>query len=721
MKFFATCPKGLEILLVAELTDLGATEVKQTATGAEFYGELEQAYRACLWSRLANRILLPLVEENVETADQLYTAVQSVDWLQHMAEEGTLLVAFTGKTDAINHTHFGALKVKDAIVDQIRDKTGMRPGVDRENPDLRVHAHIYRGKLSLSLDLSGGSLHRRGYRTRAGAAPLKENLAAVILRRAHWPEIAVDHPVLFDPMCGSGTLVIEGAMMAADIAPGLLREQFGFERWKQHQASLWQSLLDEAAERKTAGLAAVSSRFYGSDQDSSVLALAKENAERAGVAQLISFKKGSVEQMVVPENAPGLMVTNPPYGERMGDGSELMFLYRQIGDALKQDFAGWQAAIFTGNPELCQVVGLKADKTYSLNNGPIDGRLFLYTLYADRTDTQKDEQLNQQHGEHEVVAANVLSDTAQMFANRLKKNLKSLRKWQKQQNIDCYRLYDADMPEYAVAVDLYNDWVHVQEYAAPASIDKVKAFERLKDVLAAIPEALGVNPRKVVLKQRKRQSGSDQYGKQASVGRFFEVQEYGCRLRVNLHDYLDTGLFLDHRPVRHQIQQQAAGKDFLNLFCYTASASVHAGVGGAKSTTSVDMSATYLQWAMKNMALNGFNSKEHHFIEADCLTWLKKQRKPEYDLIFMDPPTFSNSKKMLDVLDVQRDHVDLIKLAMRLLRKDGVLIFSNNYRRFKLDYELLAGFDIREITSQTIDPDFKRNTRIHSCFEIRWP
>ncbi|SIS60364.1 bifunctional 23S rRNA (guanine(2069)-N(7))-methyltransferase RlmK/23S rRNA (guanine(2445)-N(2))-methyltransferase RlmL [Neptunomonas antarctica] len=712
MKFFATCPKGLEILLVAELTELGAADVKLTATGAEFYGELEQAYRACLWSRLANRILLPIAEENVETADQLYDAVQSVDWLEHMRPEASLLVAFTGKTDAINHTHFGALKVKDAIVDQIRDKTQMRPSIDRENPDLRVHAHIYRGKLTLSLDLSGGSLHRRGYRIRAGMAPLKENLAAAILRRAQWPELAVDHPVLFDPMCGSGTLVIEGVLMAADIAPGILREQFGFERWVQHQPELWESLLAEAEQRKEAGLAQLTTRFYGYDQDSEVLVLAKDNAERAGVDHLISFKKASVEQMVVPENAPGLMVTNPPYGERMGESQELMFLYRHIGDALKQDFAGWKAAIFTGNPDLCQVVGLKADKSYSLNNGPIDGRLFLYTLYTDRATTAK-------HDDEQE--AGTLSDNAQMFANRLKKNLKALKKWHKQEEIECYRLYDADMPEYAVAVDLYKEWVHVQEYAAPASIDKVKAFDRIKDVLAAIPEALGVDPRRIILKQRKKQSGSDQYGKQASVGRFFEVKEHGCRLRINLHDYLDTGLFLDHRPIRHQIQEMAAGKDFLNLFCYTASASVHAAVGGAKSTTSVDMSTTYLQWAMKNMALNGFNNKAHHFIEADCISWLKKQRKPEYDLIFMDPPTFSNSKKMLDVLDVQRDHIDLIKLAMRLLRKDGVLIFSNNYRRFKMDYELLAGFDIREITAKTIDPDFKRNTRIHSCFEIRWP
>jgi 23S rRNA (guanine2445-N2)-methyltransferase / 23S rRNA (guanine2069-N7)-methyltransferase len=713
MKFLATCPQGLEALLVDELIALGATDVKPTGTGAEFYGEIEQAYRACLWSRVANRILVPVAESVVETADDLYDAVRSVDWMEHLPHEtASLSVAFTGKTNAINHTHFGALKVKDAIVDQVREKTGGRPNVDKENPDLRVHAHIYRGRLSLSVDLSGESLHRRGYRTQAGAAPLKENLAAGILYRAKWLDVMQERPVFFDPMCGSGTLVIEAVMMAADIAPGILRSSYGFERWKQHQPELWASIKTEAEHRKQQGLANLNARFHGADQDKKVLEVAQANAERAGVAQYINFKVAKVEQLVAPEDGCGLMVTNPPYGERLGEGSELMFLYRQIGDALKQDFAGWQASIFTGNPELCQVVGLKPDKMYSLKNGPIDSKLYLYTLYADR----KNPEPAAEEGE-----VKPLSETAQMFANRLKKNMKALKKWVAKESIECYRLYDADIPEYSVAVDIYKNWVHVQEYVAPHSIDKVKAFERLKEVMDAIPVTLNVDPKQVVLKQRKRQSGTGQYEKQASVGRFFEVREYGCRLRVNLHDYLDTGLFLDHRPVRHQIQQMAAGKDFLNLFCYTASASVHAGVGGAKSTTSVDMSATYLQWAMKNMALNGFNDKQHHFIESDCFAWLKKQRRPAYDLIFMDPPTFSNSKKMLDVLDVQRDHVDLIKSAMRLLRKDGVLIFSNNYRKFKLDYELLAAFEIKEISSKTIDTDFARNPKIHCCFEIRWP
>ncbi|MGB1237221.1 MAG: bifunctional 23S rRNA (guanine(2069)-N(7))-methyltransferase RlmK/23S rRNA (guanine(2445)-N(2))-methyltransferase RlmL [Pseudomonadales bacterium] len=706
--FLATCPKGVEPLLVDELKSLGASQVVQLAVGVEFSGELEIAYRACLWSRVANRILLPLLKGRAESADELYQGVQSINWSEHMSPSSSLAISFTGSSRAITNTHFGTLKVKDAIVDQLRQVGGERPSIERDTPDIRVHTHLYRGALSVSLDLSGSSLHRRGYRLHAGTAPLKENLAAAILLRAGWRK--AEFTQLYDPLCGSGTLLIEAAMMSMDIAPGLDREHWGFSCWKQHDAALWTRLLAEAEKRRALGTSQNTAKFIGGDIDARVLERAAENARNVGLEQYIEFRTGDVEKMRPPHQGGGLLVTNPPYGERLGDSSMLMFMYRAIGDTLKRDFRGWQASIFTGNPELCEVVGLKPDKVYKLNNGPIESKLFNYTIYAERTDADS---------EQAEAPPQALSEAGQMFANRLQKNLKGLAKWRKKNSIDAYRLYDADIPEYAVAIDVYGDWVHVQEYAAPKSIDQVKVFERLKDVMAAIPQVLQISAKRVVLKQRKRQSGTQQYEKHGHLGKFFEVQEHGCKLRINLKDYLDTGLFLDHRPIRLEIQQQAQGKDFLNLFSYTASASVHAAVGGAKSTTSVDMSATYLAWASKNMARNGYNDSQHHFIQADCLQWLKKQRQPAYDLIFMDPPTFSNSKRMQDVMDVQRDHVRMLSAAMRLLRRDGVLIFSNNYRKFKMDYELLSAFDIKEITPRTIDMDFKRNAKIHQCFELR--
>ncbi|MBY4677999.1 bifunctional 23S rRNA (guanine(2069)-N(7))-methyltransferase RlmK/23S rRNA (guanine(2445)-N(2))-methyltransferase RlmL [Marinobacterium sp. CAU 1594] len=712
MKLFVTCPKGIEPLLAEELQALGMEEVKPTAAGVYVEAELEDAYRICLWSRLANRVLLPLCREPISDADSLYALVQSVNWLEHMRSTATLAVDFNGTSEQIKNTQFGAQKVKDAIVDQIRKLTGQRPSVQRERPDLRINCYLHKGELTLGIDLSGDSLHRRSYRLQAGGAPMKENLAAAILYRAGW--LVSEDPLLLDPMCGSGTLVIEAAMMSADIAPGLSRSYYGFQGWLQHRREIWNGLLAEARERRSEGCAQLDKQFIGRDRDERVLEIARQNAERAGVADFIRFEVGDATLLSrdsLPQGS-GLLVTNPPYGERMGDNAQLMFLYRQLGNLFKQELGGWGVALYSGNPDLCQVVGLRADKQYKMYNGALEGRLMLYSIHQRDPDAEP-------VSAAQADAFQVPPEVGEMFANRLRKNLRQLKKWLKREQIECYRLYDADIPEFAVAVDVYGDRVHVQEYAPPKKVDPVKAFERLQAVMQVVPQVLEIPANHVVLKQRSRQKGSQQYEKQSDSQQFLTVHEHGCKLRVNLRDYLDTGLFLDHRPVRHRIQQLAAGKDMLNLFCYTATASVHAAVGGAASTTSVDMSATYLQWGQRNMSLNGFGEGAHRFIQADCFKWLKAQRGASYDLIFMDPPTFSNSKRMDGVLDVQRDHVGLIRLAMKLLRPGGLLIFSNNYRRFQIDRDALAEFDIADITDQTLDPDFKRNSRIHVCFEIR--
>jgi len=710
MNFFATCPKGVEALLQDELTELGITENRQTVSGVYFSGELVDAYRVCLWGRLPNRVLLSLYEGECETADDLYNAVQQVQWLDHLRSEGTLTVDFTGKGREINNTRFGAQRVKDAIVDQIRQLTNNRPSVDRASPDIRVNVHLHKGKVSVAIDLSGESLHRRGYRKETGAAPMKENLAAAVLRRAGWHHEMAERKVLLDPMCGAGTLLVEAALMAADIAPGILRERFGFRRWLKHDRSLWADLMVEARARKEEGLAKLSHRFIGQDLDRKVLGHARTAADNAGVGEFIEFKAGDAAHLEAPEGTPengGMLISNPPYAERLGEAPQIIQMYKELGYQLKEHFAHWKVALFSGNPDQCRAVGLKADKHYKLYNGAIECRLFLYTLYP-----QDPERKQKQSRGHQ------LTDTAEMFANRLKKNRKQLAKWARKNDIECYRIYDADMPEYSVAIDVYGDWLHIQEYQPPRNVDQIKAYARLQDVVQLAPEVLEVNPARVVLKQRSRQKGTEQYQRQDETKNFFEVAENGCRLKVNLHDYLDTGLFLDHRPARKMVKEQSSGKDVLNLFCYTGTASVHAAAGGAKTTTSVDMSATYLGWAMQNMELNGYSGGDHRFVQSDCIKWLKSQRQPAYDLIFMDPPTFSNSKRMDDVLDVQRDHVELIRLAMAQLRPDGKLIFSNNNRRFKLDYDALAEFEVRDISARTIDMDFKRNPRIHVCFEI---
>ncbi|MEH6472996.1 MAG: bifunctional 23S rRNA (guanine(2069)-N(7))-methyltransferase RlmK/23S rRNA (guanine(2445)-N(2))-methyltransferase RlmL [Halopseudomonas sp.] len=718
-RFFATCPKGLELLLADELEALGAIQTKTTVAGVYFQGGLETGYKACLWSRLANRILLPLASFSAESADELYQGVQQIDWLDHMRSEGSMLVHFTGTNRAIKNTHFGALKVKDAVVDQVRSLTGQRPSIDKERPDLRINLHLARGEAHLSLDLSGESLHRRGYRKQGGAAPLKENLAAALLIRSGWPELAAKQWPLIDPMCGSGTLPIEAALMAANIAPGLLRRSFGFERWIKHDNSLWQGLVWEAEQIRSAAKERTDlPEIHGYDASPKAVSIAKNNAELAGVESWLRISHRELAQLKPLTHKAnldqGLLLTNPPYGERLSELPVVRYLYQHLGDALKLHFQGWKAAVFTGNPELGKAVGIHSAKQYKLFNGTIPSQLILF-------DVQPDQFLASRTDSQPVDGRPAEKQPEDMFSNRLRKNMKQLDKWARKQKIGCYRLYDADMPEYAVAIDRYNDWLHVQEYAPPATVDPVKADERLKLVMNVLPAVTGVLPERIVLKQRRRQEGKAQYQRMAQQGEFFEVEEGDARLLVNLHDYLDTGLFLDHRPIRKWIFESSRGKRFLNLFSYTSVATVQAGLGGASSTTSVDMSATYLEWARKNFALNGMSEKLNLTLQEDCVAWLREastKQTAKYDLIFMDPPSFSNSKRMRDVFDVQSDHVVLIEQAMKLLDQGGVLIFSNNLRKFKMDLEALAQYEVKDITGMSLDKDFERNKKIHNCWKI---
>lgn len=720
-EFYLTCPKGLEGLLLEEAGQLGLEQVRSHTSAIRGEGPLEVGYRLCLWSRLANRVLLVLARFPVSDAQSLYDGVKAVDWADHLAADGSLAVEFSGHGSGIDNTHFGALKVKDAIVDALRQADGTRPSIDKLNPDVRVHLRLDKGQAVLSLDLSGHSLHQRGYRLQQGAAPLKENLAAALLIRAGWPRIAAEGGALTDPMCGVGTFLIEAALMAADVAPNLKRQRWGFSGWLGHVPAIWKKLHAEAQERAEIGLNRPPLWIRGYEADPRLMQPARNNIERAGVSAWVKIFQGELATFEPrpDQNQTGLVICNPPYGERLGDEASLLYLYQNLGERLRQSCLNWEAAIFTAAPDLGKRMGLRSHKQYAFWNGALASKLLLIKVLPEwfvtegRNPLQSSEQT--QDATPAVEAAR-LSEGGQMFANRLQKNLKQLGKWVRREGVECYRLYDADMPEYALAVDLYADWVHVQEYAPPRSIDPQKAQARLLDALAAIPQALQIDPSKIVIKRRERQVGTKQYERQDQQGRFMEVNEGGVKLLVNLTDYLDTGLFLDHRPMRLRLQREAQGKRFLNLFCYTATASVHAAKGGARTTTSVDLSRTYLDWARRNLALNGFSDR-HRLEQCDVMQWLEDARD-EYDLIFIDPPTFSNSKRMEGVFDVQRDHVRLLDLAMARLAKGGVLYFSNNFRKFDLDADLAARYQVEEISAATIDPDFARNSKIHRAWRL---
>lgn len=709
--YFATCPKGIEELLSGELATLGGDVTKSTVAGVHFRAPLAVAYRVCLWSRLANRIILCLArEEGIESPEAIRRVAQQIDWANHLRPGSTLAVDFHGQSARIRHTRFGAQTVKDGIVDALRESERERPRVELRQPDLRVYAHLHRGRLTLGIDLAGTSLHQRGYRREQGHAPLKENLAAALLVRADWPSRAKRGEPLVDPLCGSGTLVIEAALMAADMAPGLGRERYGFHGWAGHDEALWRELKREAEARAGIGRRRIKSRLYGLDQSPQALSAAKSNAMRAGIPALIDFQGGSLAQLERPRGAemPGLILTNPPYGERLGELPELVPLYTALGERARREFPGWRLALFTGNPDLGHRTGLRADKQYAFRNGPLECKLLLLTVPEEAATASPDE----------APARSTRSDGAQMFANRLEKNRKRLKKWLKRSEETCYRLYDADMPEYALAVDVYGERVHVQEYAPPRSVDSSQAQRRLLDALGVIPEVLGVRPESVYFKQRERQVGKAQYQKRDSSGERFQVNEGRARLWVNLRDYLDTGLFLDHRPVRRLLADMATGRRFLNLFCYTGAATVQAALGGASDSVSVDLSNTYLEWARDNLALNRLDPSRHRVVRDDCLRWLETAGS-EFDLIFLDPPTFSNSKRMEETLDIQRDHARLIELAMARLAPGGTLVFSNNQRRFRLDDDVARRYAVEDISAQTFDPDFQRRPDLHHCFLIR--
>lgn len=699
--FFATAPQGTEDLLAQELARFAARDISTTRYGASFSGGLDIAYRACLWSRIANRILMPLARIRADSVDALFAGAGTIDWQAHLGPDATLAVDFIGTNAAINNTQFGVQKVKDAIVDQIRERSGRRPSIDTTRPDVRVNVYLQGDEASISLDLAGDSLHRRGYRDGQGEAPLKENLAAAILLRAGWPEIARDGSPLVDPMCGSGTLLIEAALMAADIAPGLLREYFGFLGWAGHDADLWQRLVGEARQRQAQGLATLSP-IRGSDSDPRTITSARRNCQRAGLIDHIHIEQRELTDCAPDDEQRGLVVCNPPYGERLGKRATLPMLYRTLGLSLKRCWPGWRAAIFTGDETLARYIGLRAHRKHTLYNGALRCTLLHFDISESAPPTN--------------------AGAGTEFANRLRKNLRHLGKWTRREDIACYRLYDADLPEYNLAIDIYgNDqrWVHVQEYEPPAGIEPHKAQQRLNAALACIPELLEIPPANVFLKQRRRQRRGAQYEKLDDCGVFHIVREGPARLYVNFNDYLDTGLFLDHRPTRALIHELAAGKRFLNLFGYTGSATVFAALGGARTTTTIDLSRTYLDWTRRNLILNRFDEHHHELLQTDVMSWLASGNNRRFDLIFIDPPSFSRSKRMQGTLDVQRDHPGLIDAAMRLLEDDGVLIFSTNLRRFRIDQAISAKHSVEDISRQTIPPDFARNPHIHHCFRIR--
>lgn len=723
--YWVTCADGLETLLEEEIKGLGVQNIERFPGRLTFKGTLENAYRICMWSRLASRVLMPIHTHEIEfshdardVAEELYEGAISFDWSLIFAPQSTFAIRLHVERDIKVNTQFATLRAKDGVVDSFMEAVGKRPSIDTKSPEITMYILAGKKAHTYCLDLSGDSLHKRGYRRFMTEAPIKENLAAAILQKGGLKDWNPD--IVVDPMCGSGTFIIESLMILTDRAPGMVR-RFGFNGWSGHNHDLWMSIKAEAVERHKAALENPLPKFYAFDADWEAVKATKQNIIAAGFEALLD--RIVIEERTLSDwpdfQAEGkkvFFVTNPPYGERLGDKASNRALYLGLSNLLQKNFPNQKAAVIAAQVEQADVLAFNDPQLLRLMNG----KLPIYIRFGTVKPAAVAQPFlaNWQPQQFEPI------EGAMEFANRLTKNMQALRKWAVKENVFCLRLYDADLPDFNVAIDLYGDRLHVQEYAPPKKIDPEKAKKRFNLALQAIRAVTGLGRDAIFIKTRARQEGKNQYTKQSTASKRFIVQEGQAKILVNLTDYLDTGLFLDHRQIRLRIFREAKGKHFLNLYSYTSTASLHAALGGAASTTSVDLSNTYLNWSKENFVLNGLTvdhaDQQHQFFASDCFEWLKESHE-QYDLIFIDPPTFSNSKKFYGTFDVQRDHVSLIKRAMNRLTTDGTLYFSNNYRGFEMDEMIEGLYDVQEITHETIGPDFKRNQKIHRAWKITHP
>jgi 23S rRNA (guanine2445-N2)-methyltransferase / 23S rRNA (guanine2069-N7)-methyltransferase len=744
--------EGLEWLLARELEAVGAVDLRIGRRTIEFStrpgAEKETLYRAVLESRMAIRVLEPLGRFRVESPESLYRALGDIDWTEQLKTSDTLRVDAAIHDTFTTHSLYAAQIVKDAVVDQLRTPSGKRPSVQLRGATLRLALHLVGEVATIFRDAAGRSLHQRGWRMGEVEAPLSEVLAAGILGIAGWwrpgEAAATSGEPVLDPLCGSGTFVIEAATIAAGMAPGLWRARrkaHGFFRFRDCDKPLVHKLVAELEAR----VVEPTGSFQASDLDAQAVEAARACAAAAGVAQSVVIAQHHFEE-VQPEGPPGLVVTNPPYGERL-PLPRAGALFRRLGDWLVQRCGGWRAAILAPDTPAAGQLGLRPAQRVPLMNGPIACRVLEVEIRERSpppTPAHPPLPLGEGRGEgasapapdsgqkarsgsdgtpgHVRKHARPVGDQLGDFRRRLAKRFKHLSKWARRQGIEAFRIYDRDIPEIPLVIDWYAGWLHAAEYERPHDRTEIEHDVWLDKMIEAAALELGVPVHQTFLKVRKRQRAGGQYEKVGERQAIVAVHEGGLEFEVNLSDYLDTGLFLDHRQTRAMVRAEAEGKRFLNLFCYTGSFSVYAAAGGAAETTSVDLSNTYLEWTRTNLSTNGFkDAGRHRTVRDEARGFLEHRAKRgelPFDLVVCDPPTFSRSAKSETPWDVDRDHADLLELVAKNLTPGGVVYFSTNFRRFHLAEERLSQlFTIREITRQTIPEDF-RNDRIHRAWRL---
>lgn len=777
IEFFASCLTGFEQTLAGELKRLRIRHVRPLRGGVAFFGRPIDAERVCLWSRVASRVTAVVGRVNAGDAELMYAGVYDLPWEDVVAPGAKIAVRAHGTNEELRNTQFTALKVKDAICDSLRSRTGARPDVDADDPDALIEVRVRENRATVTFDISGESLHLRSYFDEkdegdavlacSHAAALLEAMGAADRLRAGW--------FLVDPTCLVDFTLCEAAGIAADQAPGLVRERWGFGGWALHDEDAWADILAEADARFEEGLSQLMRdskvgdpagmpnpdrvRIAGLAPSRGAVTRARRHLRNAGFSALVQVEC-STDQDFVDDLArlartakrrrdAAVLVCHVSEADSTEDEAYAAFRAARFMAAVRRALPGsaygviderGMAARFSGEPSVNERIGA----------GRIATRM---QIFEDVASNQVEVRVPNPEGGPDVPVE-VNESKSEQFAARLRKVARERRKWAQSEGVSCYRVYDADLPEYNAAVDVYEGalsdegttFAHIAEYRAPSSVDELTARRRFEDLLALTPVVLGVRPGFVSSKVRSRSRGGSQYRDAGKRSLIAHTSEAGLVFEIDLAGYLDTGLFLDHRITRRIVGDMARGKRFLNLFAYTGAATVHAAAGGAESTVTVDLSQTYLDWAQRNMRLNGFacggapvdgrrgsrdaraaghgGRVEHEFVRADVMPWIVDARRQgrQFDLIFVDPPTFSNSKAMgRRTWDVQRDHVELLVGVSRLLARGGEVVFSCNLRSFKPDYDELArlGVELTDITADTIPRDFERNARIHRCYLAR--
>jgi 23S rRNA (guanine2069-N7)-methyltransferase / 23S rRNA (guanine2445-N2)-methyltransferase len=734
IELIATTAFGLEAVVRREIEALGYNPKTDRGGWIRFEGDRSAIARSNIWLRSAERVLVRLGNFEATDFDQLFDTTRSLPWEEWIPADAAFPVRGRSVKSQLSSVPACQRAVKKAIVERLREghrreilpETGANCPVEIAMVDNRAH---------LLLDTTGTGLHKRGYRDLVGMAPLRETLAAALVQLSYWRP----GRMLIDPFCGTGTILIEAAMIGRNFAPGLDRT-FDAERWPRVDSKIWHEAREEARDLVRRPLEIP---LFGSDRDGEVLSMARHHARKAGVHQDIEFAQRDFADLSSNRDY-GCLITNPPYGQRIGEKDELDSLYESMPKVLRQ-LKTWSHYILTAYENFETVIGQKADRRRKLYNGQIACTYFQFQgprpprdfnsakpdesetppQKSDLPTTEKQPKPTEPKAPAEPaqpafggISAKTIEQGG-LFRTRLLKRARHLRRWPTKLGITCLRLYDKDIPEIPLVVDRYEDMLHIGEYERPHDRTPAEHSDWLELMARTAAKAIEIDPRKVFFKQRRPQRGNTQHEKVDDQKKIFEVCEGGLRFLVNMSDYLDTGLFLDHRITRSIVRSKAKGKRFLNLFAYTGSFSVYAADGGATETTTVDLSPRYLEWAAQNMKLNGFDGDNHRTVEGDCLVFLNNDDR-KYDLAVIDPPTFSNSKKTECDFDIGRDYPALLQAALRRMAPGGVIYFSTNFRRFKLDETLFPGVKFHEISKQTVPDDF-RNKRIHRSWIVSVP